>query len=99
MLTIKEELLKKYTDAFIMYEIINHGVNPRESLEGTTMRIECNEGYKYRVIRDWNFQREKDPTLSYADAVKTALHSNNLVNHFKKGETGDYEKIFSSNII
>ena len=35
--------LKTYIDAFILYEIATHGVDPRDTLEGTTFRIKPEE--------------------------------------------------------
>ena len=46
MLSENKEL-QKYLLAFILYEIGLHGVDPRESLEGTSLRIKESEGYKY----------------------------------------------------
>lgn len=36
-------------DAFALYEIATHGVDPRKTLEGTLMRTKKDEGYKIDI--------------------------------------------------
>ncbi|MBR3099901.1 MAG: HNH endonuclease [Clostridia bacterium] len=66
-----------------MYEIAIHGVDPREKLEGTTMRIRRNEGYKFNVIVSWQEQVKavQQGKLSYVDALLQALSGVNLVHY------------------
>ena len=80
---ISMELLQKLTNAYVMYEIATFGVDPREKLEGTTMRIRKNEGYKFDVIASWKEQIEKihQGEISYVDAVLQALPGVNLVHY------------------
>lgn len=84
---ISEDILRKLTNAYIMYEIASHGVDPREKIEGTTMRIDNKEGYKYRVIHFWEemMTRIHEGQLSYVDAVLWALPGVNLVSYRQKG--------------
>lgn len=84
---ISKELLQKLTNAYIMYEIAMHGVDPRDKLEGTTMRIRNNEGYKYRVVDSWQNQMKmiRQGQLSYVDAVLQILSGVNLVSYRQKG--------------
>ena len=79
MAFIDQEILNRYASAFSDYEIVNHGVDPREDLSGTSMRIGKDEGYKYRVLKNWDNNREK--TETYVDAVLLTLPGYNLVNH------------------
>ena len=65
-----------------MYEIANHGVDPREQLEGTTMRIDRMEGYKYRIAKMWKDDLSK--AGSYVDAVLQVLPRVNLVYYIQK---------------
>lgn len=83
---ISKDILQKLTNAFVMYEIATHGVDPREKLDGTTMRISKNEGYKFRIIDAWNNQTERirQGRVSYVDAVLEALPGVNLVSYRQK---------------
>ena len=81
MASIDKEVLKRYVNAFKNYEITNHGVDPQETLIGTSMRIGKNEGYKYRVLKNWENNRAK--TETYVDAVLLTLPGYNLVNHYQ----------------
>ena len=78
---ISKELLQKLTNAYVMYEIAMYGVDPREKLDGTTMRLRKNEGYKFDVIASWKEQLENihRSKISYVDAVLQALPGVNLV--------------------
>ena len=84
---ISSDVLQKLTNAYVMYEIATHGVDPREKLEGTTMRILNNEGYKFRIIDVWNKQAERirQGRITYVDAVLEALPGVNLVSYRQKG--------------
>ena len=81
MASIDQNILKRYVNAFADFEVANHGVDPRESLEGTSMRIRNNEGYKYRVLKNWETNRAK--TETNVDAVILTLPGYNLVNHYQ----------------
>lgn len=81
MASIDQNILKRYVNAFADFEVANHGVDPRESLEGTSMRIRNNEGYKYRVLKNWENNRAK--TETNVDAVILTLPGYNLVNHYQ----------------
>ena len=81
-MSINHNILQKYATAFIIYEIATHGVDPRETLEGTVMRIDKDEGYKYR-----EYDRGRallSTSSSYADAIIKALPGYNLVDRFQK---------------
>ena len=77
---INRDLLSRYTNAFIMYEIANHGVDPRENLDGTSMRIFNNEGYKYTVVDNWNHRQGN----SYVADIMGAFPGFNLVDYHQK---------------
>lgn len=76
---IDRELLKKYANAFIMYEIANHGVDPRETLDGTTMRVMKDEGHKYKDIENWKTQLKAED--NFTGKVLPVMHSSILVDH------------------
>ena len=77
---INRDLLSRYTNAFIMYEIANHGVDPRENLDGTSMRIFNNEGYKYTVVDNWNHRQGN----SYVADIMGAFPGFNLVDYHQR---------------
>ena len=100
--------LQKYVDAFISYELSTHNVDPRETLDGTIMRIRNEEGYKkdiYKKIRGELFTSD-----SYSEVIMQSLAGGNLVNHFqvhtivtslKENGTEDFEnaleRLFNGN--
>ena len=78
---IDKELLQKYVDAFISYELSAHNVDPRETLDGTMMRIKKEEGYKkeiYKKIRGELFTSD-----TYSEVMMRSLAGGNLVSHFQ----------------
>ena len=78
---IDKESLQKYVDAFISYELSTHNVDPRETLDGTIMRIKKEEGYKkdiYKRIRGELFTSD-----SYSEVMMRSLAGGNLVSHFQ----------------
>ena len=81
---IDVELLKKYKDAFILYEIDNDGVDPRETLEGTILRSAkgIGEGYKYSVFDKLHAEIEKGGP--YFDAIVNGISYSNLVDYHQK---------------
>ena len=90
---IDKALLAKYTNAFILYEIANHGVDPREQLSGTTMRIIKDEGFKYLEIEDWEKAvHEEGP---FSEKTINAINHTILVDFLKKSKL--IEKMTGSN--
>lgn len=83
--TINKGKLKKYANAFIMYELASHGVDPRETLEGTTFRVKGNvaEGYKYDVYD--KYHKKLQNCNSYVDTIMEALPGINLASFHQKG--------------
>lgn len=79
---IDQSLLKRYANAFVMYEIANHGVDPRETLAGTTMRIPKNEGYKYKDIENWKTRFSKNGKL--VDKIIEASSETNLMDYHQE---------------
>ena len=79
---INKELLSKYTNAFSVYEIANHGVNPRDTLEGTTLRLKSAEGYKYDDFCKYHAKIEKG--RPYYETIINAIPGSNLVERFHK---------------
>ena len=79
---INKELLSKYTNAFFVYEIANHGVDPRDTLEGTTLRLKTAEGYKYDDFRKYHTKIENG--RPYFDTIIKAIPVSNLVDRFHK---------------
>lgn len=76
--------LKNYKDAFILYEIANHGVDPRESLEGTLLRLKTGrgEGYKYTDFDRCNALIIKGKP--YLGKVADCISMTNLVDYHQK---------------
>ena len=76
---MKEDLLKKYMDALVKYELDRHGIDPREELEGTALRITKDEGYKYRDVENWNVSIAQ--AGSCVDKFLKAAAGTNLIDH------------------
>ena len=75
--SIDHDKLRDMANAFVLYEKYEHHVDPRESLEGTTLRIPKLEGYKYQVYEKYH-NRLKKP---YVDSVLKAIPGSNLVDY------------------
>ncbi len=78
-----KEKLKRYIQAFIMYEMAAHGVDPRKTLEGTSLRLKPIEGYKYDVYVKGKKLIHSGPP--YVPAVMSMLPGGNLVSYYQKG--------------
>ena len=79
---INQKILKKYAGAFIRYEIDTHGVDPRDTLEGTSLRLSNLEGYKLGVYEE---NRQKiDQGGPYSDIIIDAMPGYNLVSYYQK---------------
>ena len=75
MFNIDYGKLHSLESAFVIYEIASHGVDPRETLEGTTLRIYEQEGYKQQLYDEIHGRIENgDP---YVDIVNDAFKRNN----------------------
>ena len=85
--TINLERLNKYIDAFIMFEIGNHGVDPRESLDGTSMRLTKDEGYKYEAIRKWELGSSQGKPLF--ERIAEATHYTNFMDYHSNSMFND----------
>ena len=85
---INRSYLQKYTDAFILFEISTHGVDPRETVEGTSLRIKGDEGYKYSLYEECKDQLRRGKP--YVDKILRFLpptwNKNNLVYRMKGEE-------------
>lgn len=81
---INKEKLNQYASAFIMYELASHGVDPRKTLEGTTLRLRDNpsEGYKYDIYEKYHSLIQQGPP--YVDTILNALPGGNLVSYYQK---------------
>lgn len=79
---INVEILQQYTDAFVLYEIATHGVDPRKTLDGTIMRIKSEEGYKADVFME--NQARLSQGGPYSDIIIDALPGYNLVSFYQK---------------
>lgn len=72
--------LETLIKAFILYEIAEHGVDPRMTLEGTDLRLEASEGYKYTISNECLVLLNTNG--NYIDKVYRLLGRNqNLVDH------------------
>lgn len=77
-------LLRNYIRAFVFREIALNGVDPREGLDGTSLRLNTTapyaEGYKYEIYRKYHslLQEHQQP---YLQIIRHALDdaANNLV--------------------
>ena len=81
---IDYEKLNRTTKAYILYEIASHGVDPRESLEGTILRRKTSdgEGYKYDIYDKNN--KAIIGVNTYVDTIIDALPGYNLVSFYQK---------------
>ena len=75
---INKNILEEYVDTFITYEKQTHGIDPRDTLEGTVLRSKGNvgEGYKERVYETGRTLLKKED--SYTDAILKALPGEGL---------------------
>ena len=87
--TIDLAKLKDLTETFIKYEIQQHGVDPRDTLEGTTLRIKTSagEGYKYDIYKQCH--EDLHSGKSYVDIAREAISNGNLVSFYQKGYLDD----------
>ena len=91
-MSISQSELKKYVDAFIIFEKQAHGINPRDTLEGTALRLKNYEGYKFNVYEKCRDLLKTES--SYTDAVIKALPGENLVSSYYQGKLkGKLEKV------
>ena len=81
MFTIDYSKLHKLESAFIIYEVASHGVDPRETLAGTTLRIKNREGYKQGVYDELHRMIENGGP--YTDILLKAFN-NNLASYRQK---------------
>ena len=99
--------LQKYIRAFILFEIGMHGVDPRETLEGTTLRRvdKDSEGYKYMVYNNCHRQIQDGPPFVERLISSISSPNNNLVDYHQgivirdmheKQELGDLESALSA---
>lgn len=81
--------LHELEKAFVWYELAKHEVDPRKTLEGTTLRIYEDEGYK-QYIYDKSHERIKKGG-PYVDIVRDSLNDNdnNLVEFHQKLKMGN----------
>ncbi len=81
MFAIDYSKLHKLESAFIIYEVASHGVDPRETLVGTTLRIKNREGYKQGVYDELHKMIENGGP--YTDILLKAFN-NNLASYRQK---------------
>ena len=79
METINKTKLNEFINAFIIYEIAVCGVDPRETLDGSTFRIDAEEGYKQALFDKYHELIEEGG--SYLDTVMKAISGGNLVDY------------------
>ena len=82
--SINQEKLKKYTNAYFIYELATNGVDLRDSLDGTTLRMKgkSGEGYKYDVYD--NFHKKLETKESYVDLFLEAFPGFNLASYHQR---------------
>ena len=78
---INKDRLRELADAYIMYEIATHGVDPRETLDGTVLRG-SGEGYKYGVYE--KYHEKMLTTNSHVDSLLEAMPGGNLASYHQK---------------
>ena len=85
--TIDTKKLAVLANGLITYERAEHDVDPRDTLEGTTFRLESDEGYKYGVYK--RSQKKLNKGGSYVNIVQSAIADGNLVSFYQKGYLDD----------
>lgn len=84
MIKIDQERLQLYMKAFVDFEIAVHGIDPRVSLLGTSLRRQKDEGYKRTVHERFLEDGKAKQPRPYLDSVVDALPGGNLVDYRKK---------------
>lgn len=79
---INYDKLHKLEEAFIIYEIAKHGVDPRDTLESTTLRINNLEGYKRNSFDKLHSKIEAGGP--YSEILLEAFNNNNLASYRQK---------------
>lgn len=79
---INYDKLHKLEEAFIVYEIAKHGVDPRDSLESTTLRDKNLEGYKKESFDKLHSMIEAGGP--YSEILIQAFNNNNLASYHQK---------------
>lgn len=80
----ENEILQQFIQAFIMYEMASHNVDPRKTLDGTSLRLKPLEGYKYDIYDKGKKLIKAAPP--YVPAVMAMLPGGNLVSYYQKGK-------------
>lgn len=81
-MSIDKRKLLDYVRSFVMYEMSVHDVDPRKTLEGTSLRLKPIEGYKYDVsAKGKDMIQNGSP---YVPTVMTLLPGRNLVSFYQK---------------
>lgn len=84
MFKIDYNKLHKLENAFIMLEISERGVNPAETLDGTTLRINSSEGYKQGVFDEGHSKiLEGAP---YTETILNVFPGVNLASYHQRQE-------------
>ena len=93
--------LRRFADAFIGYEMVAHGEDPRSSLEYTILRKPKNydknegyEGYKYRVKEIWHdiLSSKTNEKYRYTEALRAMIGSDKM-NLFEGNGINSYQNL------
>lgn len=79
----ENDKLQHYIQAFIMYEMAAHNVDPRKTLDGTSLRLKPLEGYKCDIYAKGKKLIQAAPP--YVPAIMAMLPGGNLVSYYQKG--------------
>ena len=82
-MSIDKRKLLDYLQSFVMYEMSAHNVDPRKTLEGTSLRLKPIEGYKYDVSAKGKDMIQSGPP--YVPTIMALLPGRNLVSFYQKG--------------
>ena len=81
-MNIDKRKLLDYVQSFVMYEMSAHNVDPRKTLEGTSLRLKPIEGYKYDVSAKGKDMIQSGPP--YVPTIMALLPGRNLVSFYQK---------------
>lgn len=84
---MNEQKLRRYLNAYIIYEMAKHNIDPRVQLIGTDLRLYDNEGYKYVVFEQC--RRVLEESESYVDNIEKLLSGHNLVDYHQIMKVAD----------
>ena len=79
--SINYQKLDSYVKAFFIYELAEHGVDVHTTLDGTTLRISKDEGYKYCIKNLWKRKLREESGISKKIIEMLDYSDNNLLDY------------------